>query len=321
MRIHTLSITVLCALICSGVTHAQSPAQAEPVDSAQIWAGNLGFDPVGAGDLVYISVAGSPELSRSYRVSADGRLTLPLLKNSVPVAGMRPAEIAQAVAVELAGERILVSPIVSAAVLEYRSRLVSVVGAVKAPTTLQALGDMKLLDAIARAQGIAPEAGPDIIVSRPRGSGDERETLDVPIKTLLAGNDPALNIPLHGGEEIRVPEAPKLYVVGNVKMPGTYPLTEPDGSSVLKALALSQGAQSFTSKKAYVYRVVPGVKDRQEIPVDLNGILHRKSPDVALQANDILYIPENSKLRLSASVLDHLSGFGASTASGLIIWH
>lgn len=298
----------------------QSPGLENP-ESSQIWIGNLGFEPVGPGDLLYVSVNGSPELTRSYRVSAEGGLLLPLLKESIPVAGLVPTGISHAISAELMREQVLVEPIVSVAVLEYRSRLVSVVGAVKLPGTIQAVGDFRLLDAIARAQGIAPEAGPEIIVSRAGAGAETNETIHVPIKDLLKGKDSSLNIGLHGGEVIRVPEAPKLYVVGNVKMPGTYPLTETEGSSVLKALALSQGTLPYTARKAYVYRLVIGSSDRQEIPIALRKILHRKSPDVQLIANDILYIPDNAALRLNASVLDHIAGFGGSTVSGLIVWH
>jgi polysaccharide export outer membrane protein len=254
-----------------------------------------------------------------------------MLKEGVAIAGLKPAQIAQVVAQALASGRILVGPIVSVEVLEYRSRLVSVMGAVKMPTVMQAIGNTKLLDALARAQGLAPEAGPEIVVSRPstrqgpgeKDAGNEKdgESVHISVKALLAGNDPSLNIALHGGEEIRVPEAPKLFIMGNVRTPGIFPMNELDGSTVLKALALSQGTLSFSAKKAYVYRVAPGSRDRREIEVDLLQILKRKAPDVPLQANDILYIPENSKKRLSASVIDHLTGFGTSTASGLLVFH
>ncbi len=311
----------------SGLVYCQTgqnfgaPAlQPQMIEAPQISTGNLGSEPVAAGDLVYLSVVGSAELSRSYRIGPDGQIVLPMLKAGVAIAGLTPAQIAQAVVAALTGERILVNPVVSAEVLEYRSRMVSVMGAVKMPTVLQAIGNTNLLDALARAQGLAPEAGPEIVVSRPR-TGQNAESIHIPVKALLAGNDPSLNIALHGGEEIRVPEAPKLYIVGNVRSPGVFPLNELEGSTVLKALALSQGTVSFTAKKAYVYRLTAGTKERHEMEIDLYQILHRKAPDVALEANDILYIPENSKMRLSAAVVDHLSGFGTSTASALLVYH
>jgi len=322
---HTFIELVTTAFLSCAILHAQSaggPASSQPdaLSASQLSTSNLAFEPVGPGDLIYISVAGSPELSRSYRVSAEGAIALPLLRESVHISGLLSPAISDAVAKEFVRERVLIAPIVSTSVLDYRSRTVSIVGAVKLPVTIQALGNMTLLDAIARAQGISPEAGPDIVVSRPDTASGGIDVLHVPIKALLAGTNPALNLSLHGGEEIRVIEAPKLYVVGNVKTPGTYPLVDLEGSSVLKILALSQGVLPYTAKEAYVYRSVSGSKDRQEIAIDLTKILHRKTPDFPLLANDILYIPDNSKMRMGASVLNHMAGFGSSTASGLV-WH
>lgn len=314
------------AMACQAQVAVNNAGQAggqafDQAEGAQAVTGNLGFEPVGPGDLIYISVTGSPELSRSARVTTDGKLMLPLLHEGIPVASLTPAKIAEAVTAELVKQKLLVEPIVSAAVLEYRSRRVSVVGAVRMPGNFQAVGEMRVLDAIARAQGFTPDAGPEVIVSFPEGGGSEKMPLHLQLRALLAAKDASLNIVLRGGEEIRVPEAPKLFVVGNVKMPGSYPLADPDGSTILKALALSQGSLAFTAKRAYVYRLIADTGKREEIPVELRQILHRKSPDVALQANDILYIPDNPKLRLSASALDRMAGFGSSVGSGWIVWH
>jgi polysaccharide biosynthesis/export protein len=300
----------------SGPNTATQPDAPQP--PAQVWTANLGDEPVGVGDLVYISVSGSPELTRSYRVSNDGTLSLPLVPEPVSVAGMVPESIARAVSDALIRGRILVAPIVSAAVLEYKSRQVTVAGAVRSPVIIQATGDLKLLDAIARAQGFAPDAGPEVIVSRLDNAAGDRNRIRISIKDLLSGKDPKLNISLHGGEEIRVPDAPKLFVMGNVRSPGVYRLNETEGSSVLKAMALAQGTLPYSTKKAYVYRVVEGGNERREIAIALRDILRRKAPDVQLQANDILYVPQNGKLH-AARLLDRITGFGETVGSGLII--
>ena len=292
----------------------------QPLESGQAWSSNLGFEPVGPGDLVYVSISGSPELSRSLRITDDGKLMLPLLRQGVSVVGLKPAGIEKAVTEALLKNRLLVDPIVSVAVLEYRSHRISVVGAVHMPSVFQAVGEMHLLDAIARAQGFTLDAGPELVVSAAACSECETTATRIPIKALLLGNDPSLNILLRGGEEIRVLEAPKLFIVGNVKLPGSYPLPDIDGSSVLKALALSQGVLPFSARRAYVYRLDPESGKRQEIPIELRQILHRKAPDVRLEANDIFYIPDNSGLRLTAATLDRMAGFGSTVATGLIVW-
>lgn len=137
----------------------------------------------------------------------------------------------------------------------------------------------------------------------------------VPVKRLMNDADPAVNFTLHGGEEIRVPEAGKIFVVGNVRKPGAFPVRDGSENSVLKLVALAEGLSPYAYKQAFVYR------DKREIPVDLDEILKRKSPDVPLEVGDILYIPDNKGKRLTATVLDRIAGFGASTASGVLIWH
>jgi polysaccharide biosynthesis/export protein len=315
-------VCILC--VASVLAGAQSGSNTSPQLDAhqptQVLPANLGDDPVGVGDLIYISVTGSPEFTRSYRVSNDGGLSLPLVHEPIPVSGMVPSAIARAISEALVRDRILVAPIVSASVLEYRSRQVTVAGAVRSPVVMEATGDLKLLDAIARAQGFSSDAGPEVIVSSVDKATGARKPVRISIKDLLSGKDTALNVSLHGGEEIRVPDAPKLFVMGNVRSPGVYRISEMEGSSVLKAMALSQGALPYSTKEAYVYRVVPGANERKQIAVPLREILHRKSPDVQLQANDILYVPENTRAH-TARVLEHIAGFSESVGSGLIIRH
>jgi len=291
--------------------------RSEPHVDQQLAIANVALEPLGPGDLVYLSVADCPELTRSYRISTDGDLKLPLLRNAIHAGGAKPADIEQAIAQALKQDHILVQPSVSVSVLEYRSKPVNVVGAVKHSVTIQAIGNLKLLDAIARADGFAPEAGPEVLISKTSDEGGPENVKHIPVKLLLSGTDPSLNVALHGGEEIRVPEASKLYISGNVKVPGAYPLNETGSSTVLKALALCQGLLPYSQKTAYVYRVVPGSTERKEIAIPLYDIEHRKTPDVPLEANDVLFIQDNSRKRLTATVIDKITGFGSTSAAAL----
>ncbi len=280
---------------------------------------------IGPNDLLWISVADCPELTRNFRVSSDGKLALPLLKQRIPVAGKLPVEIESEITDALLQEQLLVSPVVSVSVTEYRSVPISVLGAVKHPITFQAVGDVTLLDALTRAEGLSPEAGPEILVSKARGSDREGESSAlverISVKRLIDDADPALNIRLYGGEEIRVPPAGRVYVVGNVKRSGAFPVQDGNDTSVMKVIALSEGLLPYTNKEAYIYRRESGKDDRNEIRIELSKILDRKSPDVRLQPNDILYIPDNKGRKLTAQALDRIAGFGSSTASGVLIFH
>ena len=130
--------------------------------------------------------------------------------------------------------------------------------------------------------------------------------------------DPELNIKLEGGEQIRVPEAGRVYVVGNVKKPGAFPLHDSSESSVLQALALSEGLDKFATKEAYIYRREAGSTAKNEIPIELSKIMARKAPDVPLLPNDILYIPDSTGKRNLATVMDRVVGIGGALGAASI---
>jgi polysaccharide export outer membrane protein len=284
---------------------------------------NLPAQKIGPNDLIAVSVYDAPELTRTVRVGADGFIRLPMLKGAVTAQSLLPAELEKLIATALVGENILVDPVVTVTIVEYHSRPINVVGAVKRPLTFQATGTATLLDAITRAEGLSAEAGPEILVSRTQpGENGANSTViqHISVKALIDEADPELNVRLFGGEEIRVPEVGKVFVVGNVRRSGAFPVHDPAGTSVLKLLALAEGLLPFTAKQAFVYRKEPGSNTKNEIPIEIAKIIDRKSPDVTLQAQDILYIPDNKGRRMTVTTLERLLGFGSATASGLIIW-
>ena len=297
-------------------------AQTRPAPPVEIGGANLPAQKVGANDLIGVSVYGHPEFTRTVRVSADGQIRLPMLERRIKVDGLLPAELESAIAEALRAEEILVDPIVTVTIAEYRSRPISVAGAVRNPTTFQAAGGVSLLDAITRAGGLSPEAGLEILVSRSQpGEGGKLVALTqrIPVKGLIDAANPELNIPLHGGEEIRVPEVGKIFVVGNVKKPGAYRVQDTSETTVLQMLALAEGLTPYCGKQAFIYRR-EGSGSKNEIPIELRKIMNRKSTDVPLIANDILYIPDNRGRRMSMTALEKIASFAAGTVSGVLIY-
>jgi len=287
---------------------------------------NLPSQVLGVDDLVAVSVYDAPELTRTLRVEADGSIHLPLLTKGVTAAGVLPIELESNLTEALKAEQILVDPVVKVTVVEYHSRPISVMGAVKKPLTFQAVGAVTLLDALARAEGLSMDAGTEILVSKPQPSSDSPGAITatlvqrIPVNRLMKEADPSVNLHLHGGEEIRVLEAGKIFVVGNVKKPGAFPVRDAADNSVLRLVALSEGLLPYAAKLAYIYRRdESGIK--QEIPIPLTKIMERKEPDVPLQAEDVLYIPDNKGKRQAVNVIDRITSFGANTASGILIWN
>jgi polysaccharide export outer membrane protein len=283
---------------------------------------NLPSQKLGVDDLIAVSVYDAPEFTRTLRVEEDGTIHLPLLKDGVQASGLFARQLEASIATALKSEEILVDPFVKVTVVEYHSRPISVMGAVHKPVTFQSVGKVTLLDALARAEGLTSDAGTEVLITRGGAveGGQVKMVERISVKKLMKDADPSLNYELHGGEEIRVPEAGKIFVVGNVKKPGAFPVRDASDNSVLRMVALSEGLLPFTAKEAYIYR-----RDekggKQEIPVALDKIMQRKSPDVTLETDDVFYVPDNKTRRTTFTVIDRLTTFGASTASGLLIWH
>jgi polysaccharide biosynthesis/export protein len=275
---------------------------------------NLPAQKLGVDDLVAVSVYDAPELTRTVRVETDGTIHLPLLRNGIAAAGLFPGQLESSVVSALKTEQILVDPVVKVTVAEYHSRPISVMGAVHKPVTFQAVGTVTLLDALARAEGLTGDAGIEILLTR------DEKVERIPVFRLMKDADPAVNYVLHGGEEVRVPDAGKIFVVGNVHKPGGFPVRDASGESVLKMVALSEGLLPYASKVAYIYRR-DDTGSKKEIPVELDKIMQRKSPDVALEIDDLFYVPDNKSRRTTMNVIDRLTSFGATTASGVLIWH
>jgi polysaccharide export outer membrane protein len=308
--------------ISSSVLMAQQPSTSLNADQqSPTMVYNLPSQTVGVDDLLAISVYDSPELTRTVRVDSDGEIRLPMLTGKISVQGKFCNEIESAIANELTKQGILVDPIVSVSVAEYKSRPISVVGAVKNPLTFQALPNTTLLDAIARAQGLTDTAGSYIILTRHLSNSTDPDavvTKRISVKALLESPEPIDNVLLSGGEVVRVPEAGQIFVVGNVKKPGAFSVHETRDATVLKAIAMSEGLDQYSAKVAYIYRPELGTGVKAEIPIELSNIMDRKTPDVPLQPNDILYIPDNKTKKFALSTLARLLMLGTAATPAVI---
>jgi polysaccharide export outer membrane protein len=126
------------------------------------------------------------------------------------------------------------------------------------------------------------------------------------------GGVPAANPLVRPGDIISVLEAEQVYVVGNVINPTAIPLKEP--ITVSKAIAMAGGTGQDTKKdRVRVIRQQPGSTVKQEIFVDLKAIEKRQAEDIALQANDIVDVPQSG----SKSFLRSLLGTVAPAVSQL----
>lgn len=299
------------------VLHAQMPVDPNQAPAA-LHAANLPSMPIGCDDLLQISVYDSPELTGSIRVNAQGAIFLPILKTPIAASGLYPKELEAKIAESLSAGQLIVNPFVTVTVLEYQSRPVTVTGAVRHPVSFQAYGTVFLIDAIVRADGLAPDAGEQVLVTARPAAGEAPMVRRIPLKELMSGKSPELNLQLHGGEEIRIPEEGHISIVGNVRKPGLYPMHSGDEATVLNAVAESEGLLPYASKRAYIYRFENAGEHKSEIPVELAKIMDRRSADIPLQAGDIFYIPDDHARRATLGTLEKILTAGSGAGAALV---
>ncbi len=270
---------------------------------------------IGPDDVLQITVFEVPEISGEYRVSSRGQLSLPLLPQKILAAGLTAAELETTLEESLRASQLVNTPQVSISVKEYRSHPITVVGAVRKPTVYQAVGRTSLLEVLARAEGLADDAGSTVVITRqanpqlvgsPATEAASRPDADpsagtrvVRLKDLLESGDPRFNVPVEGGDTVAVPRAGIVYVVGAVNRPGGFVLKDDrEEMSVLKALALAEDLKpSALRSKAVIVRKDLRTGQSTEIPVDLSKILGAKGSNPVLQANDILFVPDSGGKR------------------------
>lgn len=299
-----------CICLVSSAALAQSVAPARPAPNAgKLLSAQPSADDyrVGIDDVLAVTVLQAPELNTAARVSQQGTISLPLI-GEVSVVGQTAREIATAVEGKLR-EKYIRQPEVSVQITDTQSHGVSVIGAVKKPGVVQIRGTKTLLEVISLAEGITDDVGEDIVVVHPIDSkdADAGPSKTIKVKSLYQAGDASANVAINPGDVIKVQQAPMVYVVGEVKEPGAFPVRGGDRLTVLRALALGKGLAPTASKDAAVILRGGAAGGQTEVPIRLSQILKSKQPDVELQPNDVLFVPVNGGKAVARGALDALT--------------
>ena len=246
---------------------------------------------IGGTDVLEIVVYQENDLSGLFRVSADGEIAFPMVGN-VRVAGLTPPQAQQKLET-LLRQGYLKRPQVTVTVKEYRSKGVSVLGAVNKPGAYQLVGGRTtLLEVLSMAEGVSLDEGSkSLILVRADESGETR-SMAIDIDRLLKDGDASLNLILQPNDAIYVARADTIAVYGEVQRPGTYPLVTRE-MAVLEVLSKAGGLTKFAApNRSRIIRVVDG-KERS-IQVRVGDIIKgEKTRDVMLQPGDVLVVPES----------------------------
>jgi polysaccharide export outer membrane protein len=320
MKRYLKTLVLLVPLFCGTVAWLQ----AQPSQPA-ISDGTLGPE-----DLITIRVLDIEEFSAQnlapVRVDPEGNIRLPLVGRT-HVAGLTVGQLEAKITKDLSS--VMNNPEVTVTVAEYGSRPVSVLGSVRNPGVHQVSGHKTLYEVLSLAGGLSPDASNSIKITRRVASGPlplagaardvagEFYVGTLNVRSVMEARDPSVNIAVLPNDVITVPKAEMVYVIGAVKRPGGFILNEKEQMSVLQALSLAEGLERVAaSKSARILRQDEAGAKRSEIPVNVRGILEGGAQDVAMHANDILFVPESKAKNAGMRALE----VAIQTGTGVVIW-
>jgi polysaccharide biosynthesis/export protein len=250
---------------------------------------------IGPQDVLAIVVFDQADLSGKYAVEIDGSFTFPYI-GRIKAGGLTIRAFEADLRTRLA-DGFFKNPQVAVAVESYLSQRVFIAGEVRTPGTLPLTGGLTLLDAIAKAGFTTADAGDEVVVIRGgRGAGPAplpaggvipegkdasgKTVVTVSLTSLQSSALGAQNIVLQDGDTVYVAPAVPVYVYGQVKSPGSYPVKS--DTTVLQVLTLAGGATPLGAvNRVRIIRIING--EKKEVRVALSD---------RVQPGDTLMVPE-----------------------------
>lgn len=204
-------------------------------------------------DKLKITVFGEEDLSGEFVVDATGNVSIPLI-GEVRAAGTSLRAFQRNIEARLR-DGYLVDPRVSAEILNFRPFYV--LGEVKNPGEYPYTSGLTLLNAIAQAGGFTPLANTSNIVIKRQGADGE-------IRAVVQAG-----MPISPGDTLRVEKA-AVYIIGEVKRPGEYPI--PPGLNIVTAVAQAEGYTELADlTKVFVKRA--GSNSETAMPVSTGALV------------------------------------------------
>jgi polysaccharide export outer membrane protein len=254
--------------LCLTLMLSLAPAMSQAADTV-----------LGAGDVIKVSVFGSPDLNVEVKVTNAGTINFPLL-GEVEVAGLASAEAEKKIAHLLDSGGFVRNPQVNIMVQVLQSQQVSVLGQVSRPGRYP-LGAMQTLtDMIATAGGPTADGAESVTLTRTENGKTTSYTVN--LLDMVRAGDGVQNPVLKNNDIVFVEKAPRLYVFGEVQHPGIYRLER--NMTVLQALSAGGGLSPRGT--------VRGLAIRRRMQDGSLRMLPAKLDDL-VQMDDVVYVKES----------------------------
>jgi polysaccharide biosynthesis/export protein len=238
---------------------------------------------LGEGDALTIQVWDRPDLSVPQVVGPDGAITVPVA-GTLKVLGKTREEATQAVKDALLKYYDKIA--VTVRVDRYVSNRVVVLGQVRTPGVFQFDTMPNLLEALARAGGMAPGDAPSNLTHCAVVRGRDRVAW-IDLKALLQDANLSMNIRLQPNDLVFIPDRgdSPVYVLGQVVKPGLFRWTS--GLTLVEAIALAGGATRDANAMVQVVSPSRGLRTEVSLDEASRGL---KGHNITLQGGDIVYL-------------------------------
>ena len=236
---------------------------------------------IGIGDRLHISVYETPEFDEDARVDPSGTIDVPGV-GTVPATNRHPKEVAADIQRGYREGGILLNPLVTVEITDYISHGVSIEGEVRNPGIYPIIGQRRLSDLLT-AGGGPTELSDDTAEIRHAANGTTEHVV------LSKDAGACIIVP---GDRVMLDRAPLVYILGNVRRAGGFPLVR--RTTLSEGVALAQGfTVSAKDKKVFLFRD-QGEGKRVVVEVNLHAILRGKQPDMDMKPNDVLFVPNST---------------------------
>lgn len=337
-----MSVAAMVALVLMSVTGQAGQAGQEPktaTKTATEPAPVSLIEPdyqLGPGDEISIRVSGLKEFVQSATVSNSGRIRVSFV-GVLFVGGMTTVQLEQEIARQVKEHELINEPVVRIQIAKFRARNAFVTGEVNTPGQFFITHETRLLDIVSKAGGMlataadtgflyrrqkfepnirtrvfvpgadpsaqeVPAAEPPQTSQKPAQS-EKADVIEISLRDLEAAR-PELNIKLEAGDVLYVPRrrSSNFYVIGDVKVPGAYQI--PRGSQLTAAQAVVYaGGTLATARQGKGFLMRKGPTGHESLPVDFKAILAGKEPDIPIQQDDIIFIPNSAVRTIGISLL------------------
>lgn len=263
---------------------------------------------LGPGDMLDIEVLGDVNTQSSTVVGPDGKIYFYLLPG-IDVWGLTLTQARERLVQEMQ-KLVREQQPVSVTLRKPENQRIWLLGRLNKPGIYSMAGPMTLLEALSEAGGPAPAGafaslnGP-VGVTSSRGASDEAADLSrafiirdgrmlhIDFSRLLREGDMSQNVYLQPNDFVYLPSAAigNVHVLGAVEAPRA--LEYVDQLTLAQAVAQAGGISRRYAHPSQVAIVRGSLTQPQVAVIDLNAILAGKAPDIALQPQDIVFVPHS----------------------------